>query len=69
VIGEYIIFLDKVLGKGAFSLVYKAIKKDDKKKEEGKKQEFAIKEIPNEILLNKLGDKGRESLEKEVKIC
>jgi serine/threonine protein kinase len=35
---------------------------------EALEKEFAIKEIPNEILLKKLGPRGPEALKKEIEI-
>lgn len=53
--------LDKILGKGAFSTVYFGYNKVTK-------QEYAIKEISNDILRKQLGDRGQEALQKEVNI-
>jgi serine/threonine protein kinase len=56
------IHMDNPIGKGAFSNVYLGENIETK-------EIVAIKEIPNTILMQKLGEKGgKESLEKELQI-
>lgn len=65
--------LNQVLGKGSFSTVYFGVRKDWSEKESWrrdypKENKYAIKEIPNSILQQKLGEKGKEALSKEIYI-
>ena len=67
-VNKYLIHLDQMLGKGAFSKVFLA-QDTEKLIPHGKPPAyFAIKEIPNELLKLQLGDKGQETLNKEVHI-
>lgn len=51
-----------MLGKGAFATVYLG-------EHIATKEKVAVKEISNEILYSKLGEKGKVSLEQELMIC
>lgn len=66
-VGSYLIHLDQVLGKGSFAKVYFGEKADKKVALPGENK-FAIKEIPNQILIEKLGPRGQEALKKEIEI-
>ena len=69
-VGFYYIMLDSVLGSGTFSKVYlaemepKELENRKKKNQFEANQEnrFAIKEIANKTLRDKLGAKGEETL-------
>jgi hypothetical protein len=51
------------LGKGAFSNVYTGYHED------WPNEPYAIKEISNQVLYSKLGERGKEGLDREFRIC
>ena len=71
----YYIMMDQILGSGTFSKVYLGEMEPEKVEMYKRKQammpvenKYAIKEIANQTLIEKLGMKGQETLKKEVDI-
>ena len=69
-VGSYVLHLDNVLGKGSFAKVYFGEKIGPSKSHFAQPAEnkYAIKEIPNQTLMEKLGPRGQEALNKEIEI-
>ena len=73
--GKYFISLDQILGSGTFSKVYLGEMEIDKLaslKAKGNalpaENKYAVKQIANQTLREKLGPKGQDTLNKEIHI-
>jgi len=74
-VGKYFISLDQILGSGTFSKVYLGEMEIDKLaslKAKGNalpaENKYAVKQIANQTLREKLGPKGQDTLNKEIHI-